>query len=98
MKLTTDRLTVSLSPQRFVAVTVVVLLLLTRGVGGGGAPEELWHLREVLVLELIHIFVVTLDLDGDLLSENNTSCTDMQEDTWARLRDSRPGMCAIHAT
>ena len=66
MKLTTDRLTVSLSPQRFVTV-LLLLLLLTRGVGGGGAPEELWHLREVLVLELIHIFVVTLDLEGDLL-------------------------------
>ena len=24
--------------------------------------------------------------------------TDMQENTWARLRDSCPGVCAIHAT
>ena len=66
MKLRNNRLTVSLSPQRFVTVPVVVLLLLlrlTRGVGRGSAPEELWHLREVLVFELIHIFVVTLNLE-----------------------------------
>ena len=24
--------------------------------------------------------------------------TDMQENTWARLRDSRPGACLVHAT
>ena len=24
--------------------------------------------------------------------------TDMQENMWARLRDSRPGACLIHAT
>ena len=26
------------------------------------------------------------------------TCTDMQENMWARLRDSRPGACLIHAT
>ena len=26
------------------------------------------------------------------------TCTDMQENMWARLRDSRPGACLIHAS
>ena len=32
------------------------------------------------------------------LDQKDEVCTDMQEIIWARLRDSRPSACLIHAT
>ena len=52
-------LTISLPTQGFVAASLV----LVRSLGvRGGLPEELGHGGEVLVLELSHVFVVTLNL------------------------------------
>ena len=58
--------------------------------GGRGAGE----LQRGVCGDLVHVFGHGSYRFGTF----RLNITDMQENIWARLRDSLPGMCAIHAT